>query len=105
MNRSKKISRHIPPKSSRLQPQIPSRCDRHKVVKRIIVENITKFIPREWRDNYASHIWTVYVRGSKENLLIDDFVAIIRFFFFIIGKNIIHNLKLNRTFMHLRTSD
>lgn len=78
--RPKKIPRYIPPKSGVPESQYPSRGIRHKVRKRIIVGNISKWIPPEWREDAASHKWTMYVRGNKENPDIDDFVSKVRFF-------------------------
>ncbi|XP_076241589.1 YEATS domain containing 2 homolog D12 [Calliopsis andreniformis] len=78
--RPKKIPRYIPPKSGIPEPPCPSRGIRHKVRKRIIIGNISKWIPPEWREDAASHKWTMYVRGNKENPDIDDFVSKVRFF-------------------------
>lgn len=79
-SRPKKIPRYIPPKSGIPEPPCPSRGIRHKVRKRIIIGNISKWIPPEWREDAASHKWTMYVRGNKENPDIDDFVNKVRFF-------------------------
>ncbi|XP_034191694.2 YEATS domain containing 2 homolog D12 isoform X1 [Osmia lignaria lignaria] len=79
-SRPKKIPRYIPPKSGIPESQCPSRGIRHKVRKRIIIGNISKWIPPEWREDAASHKWTMYVRGNKENPNIDDFVSKVRFF-------------------------
>lgn len=49
---------------------------RHRIKKRIIVGNVSKYIPpdkREGNDN-SSHKWMVYVRGSAEEPRIDHFV-------------------------------
>ena len=78
--RPKKIPRYIPPKSGVPESQCPSRGIRHKVRKRIIIGNISKWIPPEWREDAASHKWTMYVRGNKENPDINDFVSKVRFF-------------------------
>ncbi|XP_076661976.1 YEATS domain containing 2 homolog D12 [Halictus rubicundus] len=79
-SRPKKIPRYIPPKSGIPEPPCPSRGIRHKVRKRIIIGNISKWIPPEWREDAASHKWTMYVRGNKDNPEIDDFVGKVRFF-------------------------
>ncbi|XP_076763696.1 YEATS domain containing 2 homolog D12 [Xylocopa sonorina] len=79
-SRPKKIPRYIPPKSGIPETECPSRGIRHKVRKRIIIGNISKWIPPEWREDAASHKWTMYVRGNKENPDIDDFVSKVRFF-------------------------
>ncbi|XP_043280545.1 YEATS domain-containing protein 2 [Venturia canescens] len=76
----KKVPRYVPPRSSLPEPQVPSRGARHKVRKRMIVGNISKWISPDWREDAASHKWTVYVRGDKENSDISDFVGKIRFF-------------------------
>nr|XP_033336602.1 YEATS domain-containing protein 2 [Megalopta genalis]XP_033336603.1 YEATS domain-containing protein 2 [Megalopta genalis]XP_033336604.1 YEATS domain-containing protein 2 [Megalopta genalis]XP_033336605.1 YEATS domain-containing protein 2 [Megalopta genalis]XP_033336606.1 YEATS domain-containing protein 2 [Megalopta genalis] len=79
-SRPKKIPRYIPPKSGVPESPCPSRGIRHKVRKRIIIGNISKWIPPEWREDAASHKWTMYVRGNKDNPDIDDFVGKVRFF-------------------------
>ncbi|XP_053986887.1 uncharacterized protein LOC128880631 [Hylaeus volcanicus] len=79
-SRPKKIPRYIPPKSGIPELPCPSRGIRHKARKRIIIGNISKWIPPEWREDAASHKWTMYVRGNKENPDIDDFVSKVRFF-------------------------
>lgn len=76
----KKIPRYVPPKSGVPEPQIPSRGVRHKARKRIVVGNISKWIPPDWREDEATHKWTVYVRGDKENPDLSDFVTKVRFF-------------------------
>ncbi|XP_046813296.1 uncharacterized protein LOC124421759 [Vespa crabro] len=76
----KKIPRYIPPKSGVPEPACPSRGVRHKVRKRIVIGNISKWIPPDWREDPASHKWTIYVRGSKEVSNIGDFVSKVRFF-------------------------
>ncbi|KZC05694.1 YEATS domain-containing protein 2 [Dufourea novaeangliae] len=79
-SRPKKIPRYIPPKCGVPESPYPSRGIRHKVRKRIIIGNISKWIPPEWREDAASHKWTMYVRGNKDNPDIDDFVSKVRFF-------------------------
>ncbi|KAK2576226.1 hypothetical protein KPH14_005595 [Odynerus spinipes] len=76
----KKIPRYVPPKSGVPEPVCPSRGVRHKVRKRIVIGNISKWIPPDWREDAASHKWTIYVRGSKEVSNIGDFVSKVRFF-------------------------
>lgn len=76
----KKVPRYVPPKSAIPEPPCPSRGVHHKVRKRIVVGNISKWIPPDWREDAASHKWTMYVRGSKEDADIGDFVAKVRFF-------------------------
>lgn len=76
----KKIPRHVPPRSNIPNVASPSRGVRHKVRKRIVVGNISKWIPRDWREDGASHKWMMYVRGSKDEPDITDFVSKVRFF-------------------------
>ncbi|XP_014472124.1 PREDICTED: YEATS domain-containing protein 2 [Dinoponera quadriceps] len=78
----RKLPRHVPPKSSVPECNArPSRGDRHKVYKRVIVGNISKWIPPDWRDGSdASHKWTMYVRGDKEDADIGTYVSKVRFF-------------------------
>lgn len=80
--RPRKVPRYVPPKSSVPENNArPSRGDRHKVYKRIIVGNISKWIPPDWRDNSdASHKWTMYVRGDKDAADISTYVSKVRFF-------------------------
>ncbi|XP_024945386.1 uncharacterized protein LOC107272294 isoform X2 [Cephus cinctus] len=77
---AKKVPRYIPPKSGIPEPPCPSRGLHHKVRKRIVVGNISKWIPPDWREDAASHKWTMYVRGSKEDADISNFVSKVRFF-------------------------
>ncbi|XP_063985692.1 YEATS domain-containing protein 2 [Diachasmimorpha longicaudata] len=76
----RKIPRYVPPKTSQPEPKIPSRGVRHKSRKRIVVGNISKWIPPDWREDAASHKWTMYVRGTKEDSDISDVVSKVRFF-------------------------
>ncbi|XP_011051923.1 PREDICTED: YEATS domain-containing protein 2 isoform X2 [Acromyrmex echinatior] len=76
----RKIPRYVPPKSS-LPEKSPSRGNSHKVRKRIVVGNISKWIPPDWREDASSHKWTMYVRGDKdEKANISTFVSKVRFF-------------------------
>lgn len=76
----RKIPRYVPPKQSEPDPKLPSRGVRHKIRKRVIVGNISKWIPPDWREDAASHKWTMYVRASKEESDISEVVAKVRFF-------------------------
>ena len=76
----KKVPRYVPPKNAIPEPACPSRGVHHKVRKRIVVGNISKWIPPDWREDKTSHKWTMYVRGSKGDADIGDFVAKVRFF-------------------------
>lgn len=79
-SRPRKIPRYVPPKSNVSENTCPSRGIRHKVRKRIIIGNISKWIPPDWREDAASHKWTMYVRGDQDNADISTFVSKVRFF-------------------------
>lgn len=73
----KKIPRYIPPKST--SPSCsPSRL-RQKVRKRLIIGNISKWIPPDYREDNSTHKWTIYVQGNRENRNI-DYISKVRFF-------------------------
>lgn len=76
----RKVPRYVPPKSSIPEQSCPSRGNSHKIRKRIIVGNISKWIPPDWREDASSHKWTMYVRGDQENANISTFVSKVRFF-------------------------
>ncbi|XP_012274061.1 YEATS domain-containing protein 2 [Orussus abietinus] len=76
----KKIPRYIPPKCTLPEPSCPSRGIHHKIRRRVVVGNVSKWIPPDWREDGVSHKWMVYVRGDKENPGIGDFVSKVRFF-------------------------
>ncbi|XP_029673220.1 YEATS domain-containing protein 2 [Formica exsecta] len=80
-SRPRKVPRYIPPKSSMPAKTGPSRGNSHKVRKRIIIGNISKWIPPDWREDASSHKWTIYVRSDKdESANISTFVSKVRFF-------------------------
>lgn len=79
-SRPLKVPRYVPPKSNVPENAYPSRGNSHKVCKRIIVGNISKWIPPDWREDASSHKWTMYVRGDKDNADISTFVSKVRFF-------------------------
>ncbi|XP_070165829.1 uncharacterized protein D12 [Polyergus mexicanus] len=80
-SRPRKVPRYIPPKSSMPAKTGPSRGNSHKVRKRIIIGNISKWIPPDWREDASSHKWTIYVRNDKdESANISTFVSKVRFF-------------------------
>ena len=59
------------------------RCHpRYKVKKRIVVGNVSKYIPPDKRDDNdrATHKWMVYVRGPRNEPHIDHFVKKVWFF-------------------------
>ena len=55
---------------------------RYKVKKRIVIGNVSKYIPTEKRDDNdrATHKWMVYVRGPRDEPRIDHFVKKVWFF-------------------------
>lgn len=76
----KKVPRYIPPKSSSPEPMVPSRGGHNKVRRKVIIGNISKWIPPDWRNDEASHKWTVYVRRCKDDVDVSDIVSKVRFF-------------------------
>lgn len=80
-SRPRKVPRYIPPKSSMPAKTGPSRGNSQKVRKRIIIGNISKWIPPDWREDASSHKWTIYVRSDKdESASINTFISKVRFF-------------------------
>lgn len=77
---ARKVPRYIPPKNHIPETDPKGRGTRLKCRKRIIVGNISKWIPPDWRDDETSHKWTMYVRGDKEEADISEFVDKVRFF-------------------------
>ncbi|XP_046565170.1 YEATS domain-containing protein 2-like [Haliotis rubra] len=61
---------------------VDTRGARFKIKKKIIVGNISKFIPLERREvnDQSTHKWMVYVRGPKDKPNIDTFVKKVWFF-------------------------
>lgn len=76
----KKIPRYIPPKNNVPDPLPPSRGERYKMVKRIIVGNFATLLPDDSRHDSATHKWQVYVNGPKEEPDISKFVSKVKFF-------------------------
>ncbi|CAG2066367.1 unnamed protein product, partial [Timema podura] len=78
-----KVPRYIPPRPSEhnIETQIGlSRNFRNKIKQRLVLGNISKWIPIDSREDEASHKWMVYVRGPQELPDISQFVSKIRFF-------------------------
>ena len=46
---------------------LPPRAFQHKQKRRIVVGNVSKWIPENQREGVATHKWMVYVRGDEEN--------------------------------------
>jgi Transcription initiation factor IIF, auxiliary subunit len=47
---------------------------------RIVIGNISKWVPVDTREDSASHKWMMYVRGPREAPDVSDFVSKVRFF-------------------------
>lgn len=47
---------------------------------RLVVGNVSKWLPPDTRDDAASHKWMVYIRGPKDAPDISSFVSKVRFF-------------------------
>nr|XP_012231979.1 PREDICTED: YEATS domain-containing protein 2-like isoform X1 [Linepithema humile] len=76
-----KVPRYVPPKSSTPERTLPSCSNSHKVRKRIVIGNISKWISPDWREDACSHKWTMYVRSDKdESADICNFLCKVRFF-------------------------
>ncbi|XP_067004518.2 YEATS domain-containing protein 2 isoform X2 [Anabrus simplex] len=78
-----KVPRYIPPKSSSSTNRVEVKEPRGiqlKVKKRLVIGNISKWIPIDTREDDASHKWMVYVRGPKEVPDVSSFVSKVRFF-------------------------
>lgn len=137
-----KIPRYVPP----FMPDPPTVCaasvrmERHRIKRRIVVGNISKWLPEEFRLDAASHKWMLYVRGPRDAPDVSDIISKVRYFlhpsyqpndivdvvhpfylnrrgwgefpvrvqvhFSLPGNrpiDIIHNLKLDRTYSGLQT--
>ncbi|GAB1598335.1 YEATS domain-containing protein 2-like [Argonauta hians] len=69
--------------STKLEPEITSgRASRFRVKKKLIVGNISKFIPPDRREESdpSTHKWLIYIRGTKEEPSIDHYVKKVWFF-------------------------
>ncbi|XP_074653311.1 uncharacterized protein LOC141907535 [Tubulanus polymorphus] len=80
----KKIAEEIKPEVKKsVKPEaIAARGGRFKIKKRIIVGNVSRYIPIEKRDknDRSTHKWMVYVRGPSDQPNIEGFVKKIWFF-------------------------
>ncbi|XP_014789540.1 YEATS domain-containing protein 2 [Octopus bimaculoides] len=68
---------------TKLEPEVSSgRASRFRVKKKLIVGNISKFIPPDRREESdpSTHKWLIYVRGTKEEPNINHFVKKVWFF-------------------------
>ncbi|XP_069692593.1 uncharacterized protein D12 isoform X2 [Periplaneta americana] len=75
-----KVPRYIPPKSSTSAPSTSPCRGVHKVKKRIVIGNISKWVPVDTREDSASHKWMMYVRGPRDAADVSGFVSMVRFF-------------------------
>ena len=70
----------VPPKPKAGQPVTAEPRGSHlKVKRRIIVGNVSKWIPTDDREDHSTHKWMLYVRGDKENPDVSDVVDKVRF--------------------------
>jgi len=70
----------VPPKPKPGQPVISEPRGSHlKAKRRIIVGNVSKWIPPDDREDMSTHKWMLYVRGDKENPDVSDVVEKVRF--------------------------
>ncbi|KAI9553776.1 hypothetical protein GHT06_019040 [Daphnia sinensis] len=75
-----KVPRYIPPKLPERIVATPVRGELHCMKKKLIIGNISRWIPVSERDDTASHKWMVYVRGPKEEPNVSSFVSQVIFF-------------------------
>lgn len=76
----KKIPQYVPPKKSLPDPLPPSRGEKYKMVKRIIIGNFATLLPEDSRLDKATHKWKIYVNGPKDEPDISQFVSKVKFF-------------------------
>jgi len=71
---------YVPPKPKPGQSGVSEPRGSHlKVKRRIIVGNVSKWIPPDDREDMSTHKWMLYVRGDKENPDVSDVVDKVRF--------------------------
>uniref|UniRef100_A0A0P5ZH40 YEATS domain-containing protein n=1 Tax=Daphnia magna TaxID=35525 RepID=A0A0P5ZH40_9CRUS len=75
-----KVPRYIPPKLPERIVATPVRGELHCMKKKLIIGNISRWIPVSERDDTASHKWMVYVRGPKEEPNVSSFISQVIFF-------------------------
>ncbi|XP_057375564.1 YEATS domain-containing protein 2-like isoform X2 [Daphnia carinata] len=75
-----KVPRYIPPKLPERIVATPVRGELHCIKKKLIIGNISRWIPVSERDDTASHKWMVYVRGPKEEPNVSSFISQVIFF-------------------------
>ena len=51
----------------------------HKVKRRFVVGNVSKWIACDQREDLATHKWMIYVRGDRDHPDVSDVVAKVRF--------------------------
>jgi len=70
----------VPPKPKPGQPTTSEPRGSHlKVKRRIIVGNVSRWIPTDDREDHSTHKWMLYVRGDKNNPDVSDVVEKVRF--------------------------
>ncbi|KAG8236823.1 hypothetical protein J437_LFUL017280 [Ladona fulva] len=77
-----KVPRYIPPVSKK-DPKLttsPTRGSHCKMKQRIIVGNVSRWIPPESREDGATHKWMIYVRGPANVADLSHLVDKVRFF-------------------------
>ena len=55
------------------------RGERHKVKRRLVVGNVSKWIACDQREDLATHKWMLYVRGDEDRPDVSDVVSKVRF--------------------------
>lgn len=64
----------------KVEQEYDSSRNRRKVVRTVIIGNISKWMPSESEEDKSTHKWMVYVRGPKENPNVTGFISKIIFY-------------------------
>ncbi len=73
------VPRYVPPKEKELDEVSDPRNSRHKVKRRLIVGNVSKWIECDQREDNATHKWLMYVRGDRDSPDVSDVVTKVKF--------------------------
>lgn len=68
------------PINKTFKPEFDTIRNRKKVKYRVLVGNISKWMPSQSEEDKSTHKWMVYVRGSKDNPDISHFVQKVIFY-------------------------
>ena len=66
---------YVPPKADEKKPKVlDPRGIGHKVKRRFVIGNVSKWIQCDQREDMSTHKWMIYVRGDKDNPDVSDVV-------------------------------